>query len=396
VDAELLDLQARSPALALRAAQDLAAEDARTATGEEEGPIDLVRALRRGVKWAKLFTKSRLDLTGVLTSSYPDVDLFCPMLVDLGAALGDSAKTTIRQQVILQEKISRLSMLGLLPWPTSARVHPFVGFDPRHEVRSRRAGDIETPLDVAKDAVHRFGFVGVKVYPPMGFRPINNVAVGDVTAGEAAELDGVLGDLYSWCETEQVPITAHCNDSNYASEASEKAGVAGPDGWIEVLGKYPELHLNLGHFGGANPAEQPTGWIYRIAEAATPANFLFADTGNHKIYDQAVAQPYLNRLQEIFGSTKSKTMQQRLMYGSDWFMLAVYPEWEQFLSTYRDLYRAKFDEAETDAFLGGNALRFLGFGDPANKNNRRLWQRYQKYAPNQLPDWLCRPAADPV
>jgi len=396
VDTELLDLQARNPDLALRAAQDLAADDVRAAVGEEEGPIDLARSLRRGVKWAKLFTKSRLDLTGVLTSTYPEVELFCPMLVDLGAALGDSAKTTIRQQVILQEKISRLSMLRLLPWPSSARIHPFVGFDPRHEVRSRRVGDIETPLDVAKDAVHRFGFVGVKVYPPMGFRPINNVPVGDVTATEAAELNDVLADLYTWCETEQVPITAHCNDTNYASTTYEDAGLAGPAGWIEVLEKYPGLHLNLGHFGGANKVEQSDAWIYQIAEAAAPNNFLFADTGNHKIYDRAVSQPYLNRLQKMFGATQCETMRKRLMYGTDWFMLAIYPDWEKYLPTYRDLYRAKFDEAATDAFLGGNALCFLGFGDPRNQNNRRLWQRYKKYAPNQMPDWLCRPTPDSI
>jgi predicted TIM-barrel fold metal-dependent hydrolase len=394
VDAELLALKVRNPELAFRAAQDLAAEDARAAGGEEEGLIDLGRSLRRGVKWAKLFTKSRLDLAAVLTSTYPEVDLFCPMLVDLGAALGDSAKTTIRQQVILQEKISRLSMLGLLPWRTDARIHPFVGFDPRHEVRSRRAGDIETPLDVAKDAVHRFGFVGVKVYPPMGFRPINNVQVGEVSAAEAAELNEVLADLYAWCEAEQVPITAHCNNSNYASTVYEDAGLAGPAGWIEVLDKYEGLHLNLGHFGGAHAVEQAGAWIYQIAAAAVPANFLFADTGNHKIYDKAVAQPYLNRLQQVFRQTG--TMQQRLMYGTDWFMLAIFPDWEKFLSTYRDLYRAKFDEAETDAFLGGNALRFLGFGDPANENNRRLWQRYQTYAPNQVPGWLAEPTPDSI
>jgi predicted TIM-barrel fold metal-dependent hydrolase len=390
VDSELRELQVRNPELAFRAAQDLAVDEVQ-ADGEE-GPIDMARALRRGVKWAKLFTKSRLDLAGVLTSSYPDVDLFCPMLVDLGAALGDGAKTTIRQQVILQEKISRLSMLGRLPWPTMARIHPFVGFDPRHEVRSRRAGDIETPLDVAKDAVRRFGFVGVKVYPPMGFRPINNVQVGDVTGTEAAELNEVLADLYSWCETEQVPITAHCNNSNYASTVYEHAELAGPAGWIEVLEKYPGLHLNLGHFGGAKPVEQSTAWIYQIAEATSDASFLFADTGNHKIYDTAVSQPYLNRLQNIFSSTKTRTMQQRLMYGTDWFMLAIYPDWEDFLSTYRDLYGTKFGEAATDDFLGGNALRFLGFGDPANQNNRRLWQRYQTYAPNRLPDWVHEPA----
>ncbi|GAA1553078.1 hypothetical protein GCM10009789_03260 [Kribbella sancticallisti] len=393
VDAAVIELQQRNPELARRAALDLAHDDARTAR-LDEGLFDLGSALRRGVKWAKLFTKSRLDLAGVLTSSYPDVDLFCPILVDLGASLGDRAKTTIRQQVILQEQISRLSMLGSLPWQTSARIHPFVGFDPRHEVRARRAHDIETPLNVAMEAVERFGFVGVKVYPPMGFRPINNTAVGDMTAAEAAALDEVLDEFYQWCVAEHVPITAHCNDSQYASTAYQKAGLAGPGGWIEVLEKYDGLHLNLGHFGGANPAEKSDAWIWQIAAATARFEFLFADVGNHKIYDSKLSKPYLNRLHKMFEDEPTKAMQDRLMYGSDWFMLALHPEWEKFLPTYRDLYREKLGTSLTEGFMGGNALRFLGFGDRDNKNNRRLWRRYRKYAPARIPDWLPEPASD--
>jgi len=391
VDAELLDLQLRNPELVLRASRDIALRDAHD-SGTEEGLLDLGSALRRGVKWARMFTKSRLDLTGVLTRSYPEVDLFCPIIVDLGTSLGVKAPTTIRQQVILQEKISRLSMLGRLPWSTTARIHPFVGFDPRHEVRARWAHDIETPLDVAKDAVQRFGFVGIKVYPPMGFRPINNTSVGDVTAAEAKELDTVLAELYSWCETEHVPITTHCNDSQYASPSYKDAGLAAPRGWAEVLERYGGLHLNLGHFGGANSRETSTAWIYQIAVAAGRFGFLFADVGNHRIYDQSLSKLYIDRLHEIFADDATKVMRGRLMYGTDWFMLAGNPDWESFMTTYRRLYHARFGASATADFMGGNALRFLGFGDRDNRNNRRLWQRYQTYAPQRTPDWLGKPA----
>ncbi|MFK4084168.1 amidohydrolase family protein [Kribbella sp. NPDC020789] len=387
VDAELSELLQRNPELVRRAGADLA--------GTDEGLFDAAKAVRRVVTWAKLFTKSRLDLTGVLTTTYPEVDLFCPMLVDLGTALGDQAKTTIREQVVLQEQISRLSMLGRLPWPTTARVHPFVGFDPRREVRSRWAGDIDTPLAVVKDAVRRFGFAGVKVYPPMGFRPLHNVAVGDVTAEEAAALNDVLDEFYSWCETEQVPITAHCNNSQYASQAYESAGLAGPGGWIDVLGKYPGLHLNLGHFGGARAVEDPNAWIWQIANAAARFEFLYADVGDHKIHDHALSGPYLDRLRDMFGRSETEVMRKRLMYGTDWYMVAIYPEWEKFLRTYRDLYRDKLGQGPVDDFMGGNALRFLGFGDPGNKNNRRLWDRYERYAPDRTPAWLARPLRRP-
>lgn len=387
VDAELTELLQQNPELVRRAGQDLA--------GTEEGLFDAAKAVRRVVTWAKLFTKSRLDLTGVLTATYPEVDLFCPMLVDLGTALGDKAKTTIREQVVLQEQISRLSMLGRLPWPTMTRVHPFVGFDPRHEVRSRRAGDIDTPLAIVKDAVMRFGFVGVKLYPPMGFRPLHNVAVGDVTAEEAEALNVVLDEFYTWCKDEQVPITAHCNNSQYASPAYQSAGLAGPGGWIDVLGKYSGLHVNLGHFGGAHAVENPNAWIWQIAEAASRFESLYADVGDHKIHERELSGPYLDRLHEMFGRPATGVMSKRLMYGTDWYMLAVYPEWQKFLSTYRDLYRDKLGAGPADDFMGGNALRFLGFGDPGNKNNRRLWDRYERYAPGRAPAWLIRPVQLP-
>lgn len=67
------------------------------------------------------------------------------------------------------------------------------------------------------------------------------------------------------------------------------------------------------------------------------------------------------------------------MYGSDWYMLAALPEHEEFLDNYESLYRARFDDAATDDFLGGNALRFPGFDDAANKNAQRLRARYEEH-----------------
>ncbi|HYT81341.1 MAG TPA: hypothetical protein VEQ37_19230 [Actinomycetota bacterium] len=76
------------------------------------------------------------------------------------------AKTTGRQQMELQEKISRLSMRGDLPKGSKARVHPFVAFDPMHEVSARTVGEIETPAKLVQTAVETYGFVGVSCTRP--------------------------------------------------------------------------------------------------------------------------------------------------------------------------------------------------------------------------------------
>jgi hypothetical protein len=36
----------------------------------------------------------------------------------------------------------------------------------------------------------------------------------------------------------------------------------------------------------------------------------------------------------MFGEANSREMGQRLMYGSDWFMVAIHPDHERFLDTY--------------------------------------------------------------
>lgn len=74
------------------------------------------------------------------------------------------------------------------------------------------------------------------------------------TAEEATVLDEVLDAFYAWCETEQVPITAHANRSNYAHDSF--ADFAGVEGWKLALQKFPELRVNLGHFGGAKSPSQ--------------------------------------------------------------------------------------------------------------------------------------------
>src|SRR4051794_18690059 len=138
--------------------------------------------IKRAVKWVLLYGRSRLELTCLLVANFSDrVDLFCPMSVDLATGLGDEAETTSREQMELQEKISRLSMQGMLPGGGKARIHPFVAFDPLREVQARAVGDIEPPLDLAKTAVASYGFVGVKVSPPMGWRPIGNSDLGTLT-----------------------------------------------------------------------------------------------------------------------------------------------------------------------------------------------------------------------
>lgn len=387
VEVALSRLQASEPELLQRVAVGFARDE--ELGGGEEGLADLAAAGRRAIRWVKLFGMSRLAVTSRLVANFGDrVDLFTPLLVDLGMGLYDSEGTTMRQQVELHEKISRLSMLGRLPGVNRARIHPFLGFDPRRQLQASGV-DVETPLELCRNAVEQYGFIGIKLYPPMGWQPIGNEP-DPRSAFDPEAVDDVLRQLYAWCEAEDVPLTAHCAMSNAAHR--DYLAFSSPERWRRVLAEFPGLHLNLGHFGGARADEPRDGWPWAIARLATDDHrYLFADVGNHRIDRDDVARGYLDMLEAMFGEPTTAGMKQRVMYGSDWYMLAALPDHEEFLDNYESLYRARFGDAATDDFLGGNALRFLGFDDATNKNAKRLRARYEKYAPGSVPGWLASP-----
>jgi len=382
-------LAASEPQLLRRLGVQMSSTPGGAAALGPEGPGDWISGAKRAIGFVKLFGMRRLDITSRLVRNFgrDEIDLFTPMLVDLGMGLYDLELTTMQQQVDLHEKISRLSMKGKLPGTTRSHVHPFIGFDPRREMQARHNRDREMPLELVRRAVETYGFIGVKVYPPMGWRPIDNEQTLDMTSAEASEVDSILRDLYGYCEAEHVPITAHCNKSNGAHSSYYE--FSDPHLWARVLTAFPGLHLNLGHFGGTAEAASATGWPLAIAAlTAPPDGHLYADVGCHRIDRESVATAYLAALKAMFGEPATASMQARLMYGSDWFMLAAVPDNEGFLATYSELFRAEFGDAATDRFLGGAARSFLGFDREDNKNRKRLVKRYEEHAPGRTPSWL--------
>lgn len=368
-DGEILlaRLELEQPGLAAAAGAEAA--DGREPGSGDESFLGGLDDLRRYLRWVALFGKNRLALTRALIETYPEVDLFTPMLVDL-QGLDDSPKTSTLQQLELQEKISRLSILGHL----GAQVLPFVGFDPR------RFGAVA----LVKLAVTEFGCVGVKMYPPMGFLPWGNrqSAVPGMTPEQALGVDDALAALYDWCSEHDVPITAHGNPTQFAKRAYKD--FSGPERWAAVLDEWGDLRLNLGHFGWSGRPE----WPRRIAELTGVHHRLYADIGNHDLAD---LDDTIEVLDQIF--TAQQEMRRRFMFGSDWYMVASHLDFEHFLTRVRDAYLAKFP-AQLDSFMGSAALSFLGFDDPTNENNQRVRERYTTYGATR-PAWLTAESDSP-
>ncbi len=342
--------------------------------------------------WINLLKQSRLEIACELVNTYPDIDLFTPAILDYDHWLPDNEKadTTIAEQIILYEKIVRLF---------EGRIHPLVAFNPLKEVHYKEDIPEYQSLKWVKEAVEERGFIGVKLYPPMGFYPINN-AVHDPYNVYSLRIDEALESLYDWCISEDVPIMAHCAEDNGSQPGYEER--ANPDYWEEVLQQYPELRLNFAHFGRDEEviiANYGSGWAWKIAELMDNYPNVYADTGYHEVVLQFPLifvfrnilrsidrAEYVDGLSKLFNDfTKVK---ERLMYGSDMHVLMVQHNHEEYLTGALSLpgltengFEKIFDNWPLikDDFLGQNALRFFGLDDPGTKNRQRLLEFYEKH-----------------
>jgi predicted TIM-barrel fold metal-dependent hydrolase len=235
-------------------------------------------------------------------------------------------------------------------------------------------------MAVVRAAIGKCGFIGVKLYPPVGFLPLGN---------DDPRLDQALTRLYLWCETYGVPITVHAGPGNIFDRAFEE--YAKPRNWMEVVKAHPKLRLNLGHFGHQAQAKNHEYWIDEAVELMElPNSQVYADVADCEI---PVTEAYVEFLQQRL--TQHEVLKERLLYGSDWFMDELEPKPGFSVSDYLPKMNARlasrlFASDET-GFFSRNALRFLGLAkadgspDLEHPNFKRL-VRYYRDQPR--PKWL--------
>ncbi len=250
--------------------------------------------------------------------------------------------------------MAQMEQLTSLKEKYSEFVFPFLSVDPR------RPDIIETVKNhVGNDNT----FLGVKLYPPIGFSPTDPVLMGN-------------GGLYAYCQENRIPITAHCSCGGFATYAN-RATVTGhiydldedsgkrkireadhetiefqnpflphvgaaieeravllnhPKIWELVVEKYPGLHLNLAHLGGKSGE-----WRNAILDMMKPENNLYSDLACH-------ADPDIVRSIKtaIFDGHRVPAMD-RIIYGSDYYILMLFAdELAGYEKSFRDIFGGDF------------------------------------------------------
>jgi predicted TIM-barrel fold metal-dependent hydrolase len=338
--------------------------------------------ISRYFRWATLFNSPRRKIVAEIERLYGGADrvrLFTPALIDFSRWLDDEPRSNLESQVRVMERIQRLERPSI--------VHCFAPYDPWREIVDQENGGGNTALDLVKWAINDMGFIGVKLYPPMGFMPAGNEGANlayPERAGDIPQftkkLDKALDDLFSWAASQGVPIMAHSADSNGAGPGY--SGRASPANWRPVLEKYPDLRLNLAHFGGFEKSlAGGQDWEdIRVALVSSGARNLYADVGYlSEILPDQSDQAEMQRLSAAFARyvASSDVEVEHLMFATDWIMLGQEGGFADYFETVdRFVQAAGITGEKRNRFLGGNAARFLGLGrnEPARTRLEAYYQ----------------------
>jgi predicted TIM-barrel fold metal-dependent hydrolase len=329
------------------------------------------------------------------------VDLLVASLVDYDwwLARGRRTEVSLAQQVALMERIAIT---------TQGRVHGFVPFCPFREAMTSRGSAAGESLTLVRDAIENRGFLGVKLYPPMGFAPYGNGALqvwrGKASLPEASQergfgerLDAAMRSLFVWCRANGVPVMAHTNHSNGPYDEFED--LAGAQYWDRALKEFPGLTISFGHFGDTDTAdhggERAKAFVALMTSAAgSPGRKTFADSG---FFADALTQTDKLRdtLLDLYGAAEGGLLAERLMYGSDWEMLATQVDADQYFyrfGTVLEYIDGALRERRvrgllpSEAFFGWNAVHYLGL--IAGSKARQRIEKFYRVHRVPVPNWM--------
>jgi hypothetical protein len=352
-----------------------------------------------------------------------NVDLMFASLVDYDwwLAGGMSPITLMQTQIEIMEQIAILS---------GGRVHAFAPFCPLREV-AHRAGKIGfgsteatwSPLALVQDAVANRGFIGVKMYPPMGFAPYGNAALEQVPTGNPLPLpcsgepiaqpgpdfwkgddllpdwakapiqyddekpaamlgqrmDEALSDLYRWCSTNGVPVLAHTNTSNGSTD--DFMALAEAHYWEVALTAFPNLRVNFGHLGGFDEGDGlatiPCS-SNEYLKLAAPSKQLYASAFADSAYEETMLRKATAEGERI-GSAYARypALASHFLYGSDWSLLLTQGKNDVYLKNFVSQMRRLDDShlssetpSASERFFGWNAVSYAGLAQGEQTRGR--------------------------
>jgi predicted TIM-barrel fold metal-dependent hydrolase len=347
--------------------------------------------------WIKIMLSSHDVIISKLYSAFPvsdgtGVDLFVHHMMDLDRTYNDHSINRFPEQVAyLSQETRDPSYNGKSLF--------FVAFDP-----FRR----DLTLESVKDGIQK-GAAGVKFYPPSGYRPAGNdplppkpclfhwTARGQWNSRyhgmDGAKLDAYCDALFDFCEKNDIPIFTHCSPNGF--QAVDGYGLMGdPKYWAIVLQKHPKLRLCFAHSGGddywfasAAPvagSSEYVKWNFGAEVVQLCENYpnVYCEVGYlEEINENDTLAIFTDLLMRHYADTGVQyQFGSKLMYGTDWHLVAQENDTSAYLSTFEGIFRKNASIQKWElSFFSGNAAQYLRLADLAHDGRyteaqRSSWQ----------------------
>jgi predicted TIM-barrel fold metal-dependent hydrolase len=274
------------------------------------------------------------------------IDLTIGALVDFDRWLDCPPRSSQDDQIKLHGLISRLS---------GRYMRPLVAYNPWSDIKEKGAA-----LQRVKDAIKTGDFIGAKIYPPNGFRPYGNQEppTPPYHGPTPKELDEQLAIFWDTCKDLDIPVLAHTHRSMGNDLAHDD--LAGPQGWQALMKRYASHKapsVQLGHFGGDCDTSD---WTEQMAQlmASDSGSTVFADIAYWSNFmPESAAAGCGSAAGHLEQALQQKNVKTRVMYGSDWFMMARERDWWRYPFDVAQMTKPLIDQHD---LFAGNALRCYG------------------------------------
>jgi len=282
------------------------------------------------------------------------IDRCFASMVDFDYWIGrcNHPESRTNDQMLLMSEISKQS---------NGYMKPIVSYNPWTDIAEDGAS-----LDLVKRAIENHGFVGVKIYPQMGFFPSGNSENKFYPRNgrypkDLVELDTRLSLLFEYCSENSIPVMAHSEESRGQTKKHNQLG--GPGAWERFFTEKNRggIRINLAHVGGSHERQLENGWNRKFANimSMNGASGLFGDLG----FWNGVASGDPKSIEGLieFLNTRisdSEMVLDRIMFGTDWYMLTTTGRWKNYARKFHDALGEHLDQESMNKLFYKNCQKF--------------------------------------
>ena len=281
--------------------------------------VDVIEFIRVGIQ------PNIRNIAGILMEQLSSDDAVIALTMDI--TQDGSEKELFEKQI---EETSGM----VLAYP--GRLFPFIAVNPNRPDH----------YQIMVNALQGRGFVGVKLYPSLGY---------NITSP-------AMDRIYTYCEENRVPILMHCSKGGFFKN-KDSINNSSPDFWEEILKNHNRLKICFGHFGGGENLTKETiptnSWTDTILKLMKHYPGVYADIAYHtEPMDGGDSESnYFKIIKQLLSDSVFGT---RFLFGTDFFLVRARLKEESFWN----YFEKRFSEPEFLQMVDRNAREFLGLRKP--------------------------------